>query len=298
MKEHGSAWWFGYGVFQPMVSDYDNAKFLDDLYDEDGEISNCQKIELVKFWIEVGKVDIVDGNDETWVIRSIEDMNREQAIDRMVGVDEPTFVQTKVLDMPQTGFVNAIKTAINNLSVTIWLGALQFIKILMSSIGYLMNAIGLGEWWESFSIMLGNIATVSLNFMEELEIALINSALLVEQIFRVLSVTIVRYTFAVTSFISSILLWYEYIIDMFVGGGIFSTNIWSTLGLGDIFILLMHLSPVLWLNRLNNADNFMRTLQEDLKFMIMMVTGLFSFMSSVIVLTMTLINILLGMLPI
>ncbi len=298
MKEHGSAWWFGYGVFQPMVSDYDNAKFLDDLYDEDGEISNCQKIELVKFWIEVGKVDIEDGNDETWTIRAIEDMNREQAIDRMMGVDEPTFSESKVLDMPQTGFINAVKTAINNLSTTIWLGALQFVKILMASIGYLMNAIGLGVWWESFSIMLGNIAVASLAFMDDLTLALYNSAILIEQITRLLTNGITRYVYVLTQFISSILLWYEYIIEMFSGGGIWSINVWTSLNLEDIFILLVHLSPVWWLNRLNEADNFGETLTHDIRFMIMLATGLFNFLSSVILITMSLISILLGMLPI
>ena len=298
MKEHGSAWWFGYGKFQPMISDYDNAKFLDDLYDEDGEISNCQKIELVKFWIKVGKVDIPDGNDEKWIIRGIEDMNREQAIDRMMGIDEPTFVQTKVLDMPQTGFINALKTAINNLSVTIWLGALQFIKILMSSIGYLMNAIGLGVWWESFSIMLGNIATASLSFMDDLTIALLNSALLIEQITRLITNGVTRYVYVITAFITSIIAWYGYIIQMFSGGGIFNINIWTSLNLEDIFILLMHLSPVWWINRLNESDHFIETLQGDLRFIIMLVTGLFNFLTSVIIVTMTLINILLGMLPI
>jgi len=298
MKEHGSAWWFGYGVFQPMISDYDNAKFLDNLYDENGEISNCQKIELVKFWIEVGKVNIADGNDETWTIRAIEDMNREQAIDRMMGVDEPTFSESKVLDMPQTGFVNAIKTAINNLSVTIWLGAFQFIKMLMASIGYLMNAIGLGVWWESFSIMLGNIATASLSFMDDLTIALFNSALLIEQITRLITNGVTRYVYVITAFITSILAWYEYIIQMFSGGGIFNINIWTSLNLEDIFILLMHLSPVWWINRLNESDHFIETLQGDLRFIIMIVTGLFNFLTSVIIVTMTLINILLGMLPI
>lgn len=298
MSEQGSAWWFGYGTFQPMISDYDNAKFLDNLYDEDGEISNSQKIELVKFWIEVGKVNIEDGNDEKWSIKGIEDMNREQATDRMMGVDEPTFVQTKVLDMPQTGFINALKTAINNLSVTIWLGAFQFIKMLMASVGYLMNAIGLGVWWEAFSTMLGNIATASLAFMDELTIALINSALLIEQIYRVISTGVTRYVYLITAFFTSILAWYGYIIQMFSGGGIFNIDIWTSLNLEDIFILLMHLSPVWWLNRLNESDHFIETLQGDLRFMIMLVTGLFNFLASIIILTMTLMNILLGMLPI
>ena len=298
MKEQGSSWWFGYGDFTPMISNYDNAKFLDDLYDEGGNITNIQKYDLMRFYIEIGKVDIPDGNDQTWTVRGIEDMHREQAIDRMEGIDEPTFVATKVLDMPQGGFINALKSALSNIANSITQGIFFTMKSVWSGVGWVAELMGLGAWFDSLSIMIGNVATASLAFMDQLQVALLNSALLIEQITRVISSGIVRYTFVLTQFISSILLWYQYIIDIFSGGGLWSINIWTSLNLGDFFMLGMHLFPVYWLNRLNEADDTIGTLQGDLRFIIMLVTGLFSFLSSVIIVTMTLINILLGMLPI
>lgn len=298
MKEQGSSWWFGYGDFIPMISNYGRAKFLDDVYDEGGNITNIQKFDLIKFYIEVGKVNITDGNDETWEITAIEDMHREQAIDRMEGIDEPTFVETKVLDMPQGGFINALKSALGNIANSISQGIFFTMMSLWSGVGWVAELMGLKQWFDSLSIMLRNIATASLQFMDELTIALLNSAILIEQITRLISAGVTRYVFVITAFITSIMGWYGYIIQMFSGGGIFNIDIWTSLNLEDIFILLMHLSPIWWINRLNESDHFIETLQGDLRFIIMLVTGLFNFLASIIIVTMTLINILLGMLPI
>lgn len=298
LKEQGASWWFGYGKFIPMVSNYDNAKYLDDLYDEGGNITNCQKFDLIKFFIEVVKVSSVDGDDETWTIRGIEDMHREQAIDRMEGIDEPTFVQTKVLDMPQTGFINAIKSAINGLSSAIWKGAFQFIKLMMGAVGNLMDAIGLGEWWRAFTTAMENIAAYSLNLMDNLQIALINSAILLEQLFEVISTTFTRFILGITSFLSGILTWYREIVNLFTGGGIWNINVWVTLELGDWVGLAINLLPVWWFIRIAESNDKIRTLQGDISFVIMITTGLFHFLSSIIILAATLINLLLGLLPI
>jgi len=298
VKEQGAAWWFGYGKFIPMISDYDNAKFLDDLYDEGGNITNCQKYDLMKFYIEVGKVNIADGNDEPWLIRGIEDMHREQAIDRMEGIDEPTFVETKVLDMPQTGFINAIKSAISGLSSAIWKGAFQFVKLLMGAVGALMDAIGLGEWWRAFATAMENIAAFSLNLMDNLQIALINSAILLEQLFEVITTTFTRFILGITSFLSGILTWYKEIVNLFTGGGIWNINVWVTLELGDWVGLAINLLPVWWFIRIAESNDKIRTLQGDISFVVMITTGLFHFLSSIIILATTLINLLLGLLPI
>ena len=75
----------------------------------------------------------------------------------------------------------------------IWGGAFQFVKLLMGAVGGLMNAIGLGEWWIAFSAMIERLAVFSMNLMDELQIALINSALLLTQIFAVISAGLGRF---------------------------------------------------------------------------------------------------------
>jgi hypothetical protein len=299
MKEQGSAWWFGYGVFTPMIGDYDNAKFLDNLYDEEGNITNVQKYDLMKFYITVGKVNDTDGNDEMWRISAVEDMHRELAIDRMEGIDEPTFVETKIIDMPQTGFINAIKSAISNLSKLIWAGAFQFIKLLMGAIGTLMDAIGLGEWWIAFNAILGSLADYSIILMDEVLIALSNSALLLTQVFNLLSAGIGRFVYGLTSSITGLLSWYGYIVEMFTGtGSIWSADLWMSLSLEDWFVLGFHLLPVWWVNRLAQADNLGETLKSDLMFASWLITGLFNLFVTIIMLSVAILNLIIGLLPI
>ncbi|MBA7490187.1 hypothetical protein ES702_00722 [subsurface metagenome] len=298
LREQGNAWWFGYGTFVPMISDYDNAKFLDDLYDEGGNVTNCQKFDLIRFFIEVNKVNIADGNDETWTVRAIEDMHRQQAIDRMEGIDEPTFVQTKVLDMPQTGFINAIKSALGNIANSISQGIFFTLKSLWAGVGWVAELMGLKDWYDALSIMISNISIASMNFMEALEIALINSALLLEQVLRLFTTGIVKYVTSLSLFITAMLSWYTAIAQMFSGGGVWSIDIWMSLSLGDWVGLLVTLSPVLWLNRLNNSDDWIATAQGDITFVIWLVTGLFHFLSMVIMLSLSLMNFLIGLLPI
>ncbi|GAH04080.1 unnamed protein product, partial [marine sediment metagenome] len=94
-------------------------------------------------------------------------------------------VQTKVLDMPQTGFINAIKSALGNIANSITQGIFFTIKSLWAGVGWVAELMGLKEWFDSLSIMISNIATASLNFMDSLEIALINTAILLDQLFTV-----------------------------------------------------------------------------------------------------------------
>ena len=134
--------------------------------------------------------------------------------------------------------------------------------------------------------------------MDSLELALINSALLLEQIIRLVSTGLTRYTTLITAFITSILKWYGHIIDMFTGGGIWSINIWMSLSLEDWFTLALNLLPVWWAIRLSKADDIIRTIQGDLSFVIQLVTGVYWFLTTIIFLTVELLTFLIGLLPI
>lgn len=298
MYEQGSAWWFGYGKFRPMFGDVQVSMFFDDLKDSDDDVFTSQKLDLIRCWVKVTKLQDFDGDDETWKLKNYVLLNWKQASDRMEGVDTPILVETKVLDMPSTGFINALRSAINGISTAIWKGAFSFLKLIMSSIGYLMEAIGLGEWWEAVTKIINSIAVASMNFMDSLEMALLNSALLLEQILRFVSLTLTRYTLGVTAFISSMIKWYQGIIDMFTGGGIWSINVWMSLSLEDWFTLALNLLPVWWAIRLSKADDIIRTIQGDLSFVISIVTGVYWFLTTIIFLSVELLTFLIGLLPI
>ena len=162
-----------------------------------------------------------------------------------------------------------------------------------------MDAIGLGEWWIAFNTMLGQLATFSLNLMEQLQIALINSALLLTQIFALISAGLGRFIGFFTSSVSAILEWYQGIIDLFTGsGGIFNIDIWTSLGLGDWAILGIHLLPIWWIDRLAKAKSLGETAKNDIQFIVWIVSGLFGFLVTIIMLAVNLLTMFLGLFPI
>ncbi|GAH14736.1 unnamed protein product, partial [marine sediment metagenome] len=193
---------------------------------------------------------------------------------------------------------NAIKSALGNIANSITQGIFFTIKSLWAGVGWVAELMGLKEWFDSLSIMISNIATASLNFMDSLEIALINTAILLDQLFRIVSTGLTRWTYGLTVFITSIVSWYTSIVQLFTGGGIFKIDIWMSLSLEDWFVLGMHLLPIFWVQRIFNADDKISTLQGDISFVIMLTTGLFNFLATVIMLSVTLLNFIIGLLPI
>jgi len=291
--------WFGYGDFAPFFTNNsaETSIYYTILKNSTGSIRSCYGLEVMRFYDGIRKTD--DFLGYLWQIQDFQIFDVNLADDRMEGIDTPIFVEPENPSMPKGGgFLQPLVNAINGISTMITKSIFNLIKLLMGAVGSFMHMIGLGEWWDSFSIMLNNIATFSLQIMEGLQLALVNTAELLNQILRMVSSGLTRYTATVTAFITSILSWYTAIIQMFSGGGVWSINIWMSLSLGDWFGLLITLSPVLWIQRLANADDLVSTMQSDISFMLMLVTGLFNFLSTVIILAISLMSFLLGLLPI
>ena len=220
MREHGSSWWFGYGEFQPMISDYGNAMMLDDLYDEGGNVTDSMKFDLMRVFVEVGKVaNPADGDDETWTIRAIENMNRKQADDRMRGIEQPAFEETLVLDMPMFQSMNPLIRAVDGISRAVWLGALGFIKILWGAMDTIFEWAGFGEGFfsvlTSFVMEIPNLVIV---IMENLGVLLMSFVDIIESIFNLLIVVLPSYVLGLGWLAQSLIDYWTIIIDLFQGG--------------------------------------------------------------------------------
>jgi len=268
MYEQGVAWWFGYGKFRPMIGEYENAKFLDDLYDETGNITNCRKFDLMRVFIEVEKIDIADGNDETWTVRAVENVNRQLAADRMQGVDEPTFVETKVLDMPQTGFLNPLIKAINGIKTAIWSGALGFVKVMWGAIDSFGVFIGLPSGFFSritdFIIMIPDII---IKLVENIDMVITYSVTLLDQIFSFVFVAIPRLFWLLAELTFTFVTFWTSISSMLTGGWTGVSNIWVEWNVGDwIQLFLYAIFPAWQVNRIFTSKTPMETARNDLKF--------------------------------
>lgn len=296
---NANPFWFGYGNFAPFF--YNNSELVSmcftTLKNATGHVRSCYGLEIERFYAGINKHD--DFLRYLWKLQDYTIFNTKLADDRMEGIDTPVFVEPEDISMPKGGgFLQPVVDAINGISTMITKSVFGLIKLLMGAMGSFMNMIGLGEWWDYFSIVISNIATASIAFMDEFQTALVNSALLLTQVYKLLGVGIGRFLYFISNSITGLLLWYGYIVDMFTGGGSFITNIWNTLSMGDFLILGLHLLPVWWLNRLGKADNLIDTLKSDVMFMTWLVTGLFNFFVTIIMLSVALLNLLIGLLPI
>lgn len=139
MYEKGNLW-FGYGTFSPMFGDTTASMYFNDLYDEDGNIKNCYKIEKVKFWSKVTKI---SGSDRTWKMHNYQILDWKVADDRMEGINTPVLIETKVLDMPQGGFMTPLVNAIGSIGNLVWKGALGFIRVFIGAIDSFLVYLGL-----------------------------------------------------------------------------------------------------------------------------------------------------------
>jgi hypothetical protein len=235
MREHGSAWWFGYGVFQPMISEYGNTLFLDDLYDEGRNVTDSMKFDLMRLYIEVGKVSSVDGDDETWTVRAVENFNRKEAEDRMQGVEQPSFEPTLVLDMPVFQSNNPLIRAIDGISASIWKGALGFHKILWGALDTFFEWAGFGPGFFSlvtnFVLMIPDIFVA---FIQDLGEILSATIPLFEEMFRFFAKTA---PFAIEGLMwlaGSLTEYWDYFQQIMTGSGPFSNigNIIEDMSLG------------------------------------------------------------------
>jgi hypothetical protein len=233
MREHGSAWWFGYGVFQPMVSDYGNAQFLDDLYDEGRNVTDSMKFDLMRVFVEVGKVADADGDDETWTIRSIENFNRKLADDRMQGIEQPAFEETLVLDMPMFQSNNPLIRAIDGVSVAIWKGALGFQKILWGALDSFFLWAGFGEgFFSRITAFVMTLPDIFIAFMEFMPVLLIEMADIIESVFAAIVLMIPLYSISVGT-LAGTLIDYWHILSQLLNGQLVPFDIIRDIQIGD-----------------------------------------------------------------
>ena len=233
MREHGSSWWFGYGEFQPMISDYGNALMLDDLYDEGGNVTDSMKFDLMRVFVEVGKVaNPADGDDETWTIRAIENFNRKQADDRMQGVEQPAFEETLVLDMPMFQSMNPLIRAIDGISIAIWKGALGFQKILWGAMDSFFSWAGFGEgFFSSITAFLMMIPQVFTTIMQNMGMAITHLVTMIDNTFTMVITMLPEFVLGLTWLTNSILDYWRILNDL-LGGGLMPFNIIQELGMG------------------------------------------------------------------
>ena len=299
MREHGSAWWFGYGVFQPMIADYGNAMFLDDLYDYTGNVTGSINYDLMRFYIEVAKLPDADGDDETWTIRAIENLNRKQADDRMQGVEIPSFEPTLVLDMPMFQSNNPLIRAIDGLSRSIWLGALGFIKILWGAMDTIFEWAGFGAGFFSTlsRFVIETIPSLVLVIMQDLTVLVISFVDIIESVFNLLVIVVPTYVIGLGWLAETLIDYWRAFNDIF-SGGIVDWNIIEDLNLGEWVSFGVTMLPFYEIWTIIWSKDVSGKLKERLEFYSALFGGLLSFLRGMVIFMGELVQSIRSFLPI
>ncbi|MHA1829059.1 MAG: hypothetical protein ACTSX6_10490 [Candidatus Heimdallarchaeaceae archaeon] len=104
-----SGMWF-WADYHPVMSNVTQSMFFHDLI-VDGEIISAKKLKLMKLWVKLEKKQGC-GDFEVWLIGDVDLSEFKLAKGSMEGVNTPIFTSTKNLDMPVTGFLAPLYSAI------------------------------------------------------------------------------------------------------------------------------------------------------------------------------------------
>jgi hypothetical protein len=136
MEEKGFWLW---ASFSPNMANVSSSTFFADLT-LNGTIVSSQEIELVRFYVEIDSHSIYYVNFEPYQI-----LDYKLAEDRMQGIPTPVFVDTKVIDMPNQGFVNPIIRAIQSIGKFVRNGIFQSMRLIIAGIDSFLVLFGLPQ---------------------------------------------------------------------------------------------------------------------------------------------------------
>jgi len=291
LYEQGSAWWFGYGAFRPMMGEVTESMFYDNVHDSNGNIISATNIDYVEFWSEVGKV---TGNDR---IRSQGFLmkNKRFAEDILYGVDTPALVETKVLDMPQMGFLAPLIKMLSRIREFIVNGIISVLGLLGKLVDNLLVAIGLPPLMSVFYNFLVGIYNI-------FEVIFASFGLIVDWIVISLQnfissifLVIPRYLYFVGMVVTVFIDYYNNIVLLFTGGIGGMNNFWVHYNVAEIIELyLIAIFPFIEIARIESSDEPLQTLSNDVSLFVNFIKGIFEIAGKFLEYAMNIIKAIIG----
>jgi len=272
MYEQGNLFWFGYGKFRPMFGDIDLSMFFDNAYNNDAEITTVSgEVELVQFWTKVAKVT----GSETYQMKNFKMKNKEFALNRMIGIDTPAHVETKVIDMPSTGFLSPLIKALTGLGAIIVDGILGLLMSISGVIDNVLTRLGLPP---IFSIII-NVLTSLFDILNLIFLHLSDIVTyIIDSIGHTLStifLVIPRYLYFVGMVANVFISYYTTIVSFFTGGWAGVSNIWVDYSLFEwIQLYLICIFPFTEIAKIMGSDDPQAKLISEIKSFVGFLTGI------------------------
>lgn len=294
MYEQGTSWWFGYGNFRPVIGDLTNSIFYDNVYDENMTITTIKgNVDLVRFWGKVEKV--TGGGNKEYKMYNYLMKNKELALNEMIGIDTPALVETKVMDMPQTGFLTPLINALSGIKDYIINGIIYLLLMLATAFDSILISLGLPPLFSMIITIITSIKDIVLLMIGVIPQLASYSLTILNGIIDILFLVIGRWIYIIPMWFDSTKTWITFFIAFFTGG-LFPMNIWTTFALGDfLFLGINVLFPIWWVDHVLTSDSPVKTFIEDIKSFYGFLTGILGIFLWFYEILGNIIGILLGM---
>jgi len=274
-----------------MMGEVTESMFYDNVHDSNGNIISATNIDYVEFWSEVGKV---TGNDR---IRSQGFLmkNKRFAEDILYGVDTPALVETKVLDMPQMGFLAPLIKMLSRIREFIVNGIISVLGLLGKLVDNLLVAIGLPPLMSVFYNFLVGIYNI-------FEVIFASFGLIVDWIVISLQnfissifLVIPRYLYFVGMVVTVFIDYYNNIVLLFTGGIGGMNNFWVHYNVAEIIELyLIAIFPFIEIARIESSDEPLQTLSNDVSLFVNFIKGIFEIAGKFLEYAMNIIKAIIG----
>jgi hypothetical protein len=265
-------------------------------------------IEIVRQWARIQKLTDVptgeagdeDCDTHTWILKDFREYHHKVADDKYIGVGEPPYEETKVIDMPHGGLVATIYRALESMGRIFWAGALAFQKIVWGAMDTFFEWAGFGaNFWSRATYFLMLLPNMIVEFVAQAGNFVDWIISIANYMFNFIGVTITR----VITFLGWIVnVWIRYargIISLFTGGWTNVGDIWTQYSMEDwIVLFLTILYPYYQIKRWYDSDDPFQTMMEDIRTYISWFNGLISFFMRMTDYIMKMINIIIQALPI
>lgn len=296
MYEQGSSWWFGYGEFRPVIGELTNSIFYDNVYDVNEEITTVKgNVDLVRFW---GRTEKVTGGSHEYKMYNYLMKNKILAIDEMIGIDTPPLVETKVMDMPQTGFLAPLIKILSDIQKMIIMGIVGALGYLATLIDSMLVNLGLPPLLSIFYDIIISIYDIFAMLYSEFMNIMIWIIDALDNVISSLFLIIPKYLLFVGMIVDVFIQYYNTAISLFTGGIGGMANFWNDYPVSDfIQLYLICIFPFMEIAKIESSKDPIGTLTQDVKTFVDMIMGLFNFLYALVQMIADLIGRILGILP-
>lgn len=269
--------WLFWNSWRPVMVNETESMFFDDLRDWNGSILQVSDIELVKFYIRVLKIGAGSGSCDThtWMITEPE-FSKTLAGDRMQAINTPEGIDTLVIDMPSTGFMQPITKAIQGIGIAIWMSALGFIKILFGAMDSFFYFIGFPAG--TFTLIVDYVLTIPdfmISLIGHLANLIGNMGTQVTRLFALIAVGLPQFLYGTGILVTTFIEYVNQIRSLFTGGWTGISNFWTSLELAQwVELFVIAVLPFMWLDRVFSSKDSFKTAREDIGWMFKMIFAL------------------------